>query len=224
MERTKCHLDNLNKQEVDNRTFVNRFIPLTIGINTVRLSNPANVVLFQVIDTQAIIHIGLSPNVNSSIYESRASFNNNANITRFAQFDVVFINSTHNHTIVLQEVNTPQNELFMLSHSGIMVSQPNIEIPRPGITPMIFNINAVLANTEYSQILPLGTRTFSLFIQENDTIYRIAFETGRVATPTRPFIQIPAGGAYSQTDINTDATIFFATTAANRWLQIIAWT
>lgn len=95
---------------------------------------------------------------------------------------------------------------------------------RPAATPHVLNLNAPAANTEYSVALPANTRMFSLMLQENDAAYRIAFEAGRVATPTAPFINIPTGGSFSQDNLRTSATIFFASTTANRWLQIIAWT
>lgn len=94
---------------------------------------------------------------------------------------------------------------------------------RPGLTPTIFNVQAVLANTEYVVTLPANTKKFSMFIQENDARYRIAFQTGRVATPTRPFILIPAGGSYSEDNLRTSTQIFFASEIANKWLQVIAW-
>lgn len=94
----------------------------------------------------------------------------------------------------------------------------------PATTPTIFNVAMPSANTEYSWALPANTKKFTVSLRENNEAYRLAFEAGRVAAPTAPFLAVPAGGQYFEDHVwLTGMTLFFACPVAGRTVQIIAW-
>jgi len=90
-------------------------------------------------------------------------------------------------------------------------------------TPTIFNVTMANANTEYSQALPATTRRFSIK-NRNGTAFRVAFATGKVATPTEPYLTIPANSEYYEDDLRADLTLYFACASAGKTVEIIAWT
>jgi hypothetical protein len=94
---------------------------------------------------------------------------------------------------------------------------------KPATTPTVYNIAMATANTEYSQALPANTKKFTIGLIENDTAFRLAFATGKVATPTAPYTQWPAGGYYCEDEILATPTIYAACGIAGKNLQIIAW-
>lgn len=89
-------------------------------------------------------------------------------------------------------------------------------------TPTIFNVTMANANTEYSQALPSDTRRFSIKTRDG-TAFRLAFETGKVATPTAPYLTIPANSEYYEDDLRTGGTLYFACGTAGKVVEIIAW-
>lgn len=92
-------------------------------------------------------------------------------------------------------------------------------------TPTIYNITMTNANQEYSQALPANTKKFTVMMQENDTAFRIAYITGKVATPTAPYFACPAGACISEdfSQGKTSQTLYFACGTAGKTIQIIAW-
>ena len=102
---------------------------------------------------------------------------------------------------------------------------PNYTPPR---TPAIYNVTLTAADTEYSQALPAGCKRFSVSIRDGAAAnnYRVAFVTGKVATPTAPYFKLPCTAEYYEADILLwDATtIYIAGSNAGDVAQIIAWT
>ena len=95
----------------------------------------------------------------------------------------------------------------------------------PAATPAIYNVVMTNANAEYSQALPAGTKKFSIHLRENDATYRVAFVTGKVATPTEPYETIPSSWEYYEDGVNlTGMTIYFACPSAGKHAEILAWT
>jgi hypothetical protein len=91
-------------------------------------------------------------------------------------------------------------------------------------TVAVYNITLTLANTEYSQALPAGTREFRFRCR---TIFdvRYAFVTGKVAAPTAPYLTLPAGMEYfSDGNDLAAATLFLASAQAAVVVEIEAWT
>lgn len=62
--------------------------------------------------------------------------------------------------------------------------------------PIVRNVTLTLADTEYSQSLPVGTRYFSMQCRTGYDV-RYAFITGKVATPTAPYMTVKSGQWYN---------------------------
>lgn len=92
-------------------------------------------------------------------------------------------------------------------------------------TPTIYNVVMTLADTEYSQALPAGTKRFMLQMRENDAAYRVAFVTGKVAAPTEPYYTVQSAREYYEEGLNlTGTTIYFGCGSAGKNIEIVAWT
>ena len=79
------------------------------------------------------------------------------------------------------------------------------------------------ADTEYSQALPANTKKFSIHLRDYAT-FRLAYETGKVATPTDPYETIPAGSEKYEDGLNLSAlTVYLASPAASKIAEIEAW-
>jgi len=92
--------------------------------------------------------------------------------------------------------------------------------------PYIYNVVMTLADTEYSQTLPAACTRFLIQMRENDTAFRIAFVTGKVAAPTAPYYTVQAAREYFEEGLNLRMpynTIYFACAVAAKNIQIIAW-
>lgn len=66
----------------------------------------------------------------------------------------------------------------------------------PVMEPEIINATLTSADTEYSRQLPPGTKNFSLQCRTAFDV-RFAFATGRVATPTAPYMTVKSGTWYN---------------------------
>lgn len=94
------------------------------------------------------------------------------------------------------------------------------------IKPNVLNTTLSTANTEVEQQLTSGVRSFSVQCRTSAVI-RIAFVTGKVATPTSPFATIKAGTVYTIEDVygKTDQiSLFLASPTADVVAEIIEWT
>jgi hypothetical protein len=96
-----------------------------------------------------------------------------------------------------------------------------------GIRPFIYNVDITDGSTEYSQALPSITKKFMIHTRDG-TAFRVAFETGKVATPTEPYFSVPANQAYYEDFIEAASlTLYFACAGGagiNKKVEIIAWT
>ncbi len=94
----------------------------------------------------------------------------------------------------------------------------------PSTTPTVYNLTLTSANTEYSQALPANTREFRFRCR---TIFdvRYAYVTGKVATPTSPYLTLPAGSDFWSDWTNLPSTtLYFASSTAGVIMEIEAWT
>ena len=97
--------------------------------------------------------------------------------------------------------------------------------PPVGYTPTFINVTLTSADTEYSQLLPTGTVKVSVQLRSNDAAFRIAYVTGKVATPTEPYYTIQSGNEYYEDQMDlTGLTIYLACGSAGKIAEIIAWT
>ena len=93
-------------------------------------------------------------------------------------------------------------------------------------TPTIYNITLTNANTQYSQALPANCRKFEIQCLTASDV-RIAFVTGKVATPTAPYAVVKSGQRYSSPEhFETSAplTVYLASAQAGVVAEILAWT
>ena len=94
----------------------------------------------------------------------------------------------------------------------------------PVTTPTVYNVTLTNANTEYSQALPANTREFRFHCR---TLYdcRFAWVTGKVATPTSPYLTLFAGSDYySDNDNLASQTLYLASSTAGVVIEIECWT
>ena len=97
-----------------------------------------------------------------------------------------------------------------------------------GIQPVedttVYNITLTLANTEYSQALPSSTREYRFRCRTAFDV-RFSLESGKVATPTAPYLTLPSGTDYSSdNDDLTGKTIYFASAEAGVVVELEVWT
>lgn len=93
-------------------------------------------------------------------------------------------------------------------------------------TPTVYNVTMTNADTEYSQALPAGCKRFSLSIRGgvSTDVLRFAYVTGKVATPTAPYMQMTGDAEKYEMDLSLDAqTLYFACAGAGKVAQIEAW-
>ena len=94
----------------------------------------------------------------------------------------------------------------------------------PVTTSTVYNTTLTNANTEYSQLLPANTREFRFMCRTLFDV-RYAFVTGKVATPTTPYLTLPAGMEYSSDNDNfTSTTLYFASGTSGVILELEVWT
>lgn len=87
--------------------------------------------------------------------------------------------------------------------------------------PEIFNVTAPIANTEYSQLLPIKTRHLLIKVRDNDAIMRIAFESGDTDVK---WVTIGLGNTFFIGDVElTGRTVYFQTNKSNKVVEILAW-
>jgi len=92
-------------------------------------------------------------------------------------------------------------------------------------TPTVYNVTLTTANTEYSLALPANCRGFEFQCRTEATV-RFAFATGKVATPTAPYMTLKAGDYYVSPPINQGAapsTLYFASATAGVEMEAIPW-
>ena len=87
----------------------------------------------------------------------------------------------------------------------------------------VYNLTLTDANTQYSQALPVNCQGFEFQARTEATI-RFAVETGKVATPTAPYMTLKAGDYYYSLDLNVSGTsiLYFASSTAGTIVEIIA--
>ena len=90
-------------------------------------------------------------------------------------------------------------------------------------TPTVYNVTLTTADTQYSQALPANTKEFRFRCRTLFDV-RYAWVTGKVATPTAPYLTLPAGSDY-YSDWNNLAsqTLFLASSEAGVIAEIEVW-
>jgi len=119
----------------------------------------------------------------------------------------------------------------MLSKSGVIPVSNTISglpgtLQQVGTTPTPYNMSIVANDTEYSQVLPTGTKFFEMHIQDDSCAYRVAYVTGKVVGKVAPYLSKLVGAYYYETCLLTPAnlTLYFASSAgAGKVMEIIVW-
>jgi len=88
--------------------------------------------------------------------------------------------------------------------------------------PHIYNVTLTEANKEYSQALPDNAVMITVQCRTAYAV-RLAFETGKVATPTAPYATIKSGNVYYDTGLKSKNTIYLASAQAGVVVEIIVW-
>ena len=88
----------------------------------------------------------------------------------------------------------------------------------------VYNKTLTSADTEYSQLLPSSTREIRFRCRTNYDV-RFAFITGKVATPTAPYLTLPAGCEYRSDENDlTATTLYLASAEAGVVVELEVWT
>jgi hypothetical protein len=91
------------------------------------------------------------------------------------------------------------------------------------IMPTVYNLTLTDNSTQYAQILPAGTKHLA-FLCRDGTTFRYAFVTGKVATPTEPYMTCPANTTVTVNGILTDnLTIYAAGAISGKVVEITCW-
>ena len=108
------------------------------------------------------------------------------------------------------------------TYSMINHTQPLPVSDISGNTPDIYVVDLASADTEYSQTLPSNTRKFTVQAREGVDI-RVAFETGKVAISTDPYLTLKSGNIWWEDHLNSETTIYFASSTAGSHVEILIW-
>ena len=95
----------------------------------------------------------------------------------------------------------------------------------PTATPTVYNVTLTTLNTEYSQAMPANCRRIEFQCRTENTM-RFAFVTGKVATPTAPYMTLKAGDYYDSGIINQAAspsTLYLASPTSGVVAEVLCW-
>lgn len=89
-----------------------------------------------------------------------------------------------------------------------------------GATPLIYNVNAIIVDTEYSQLLPSTTLQFSIRARNNARL-QFAFTSGDTNSN---FLTVVPGNIYYVKDLElVSTTLYFQANKPNTVVEIMAW-
>lgn len=130
-------------------------------------------------------------------------------------------------SLVLAAGSAVIGKVRLVTENGDEVTDDDVDAvrvkPVDATASYVYNTTMTSADTEYSQPLPAGTKKFTIKLQD-DTAFRLAFVTGKVGTPTAPYMTIGDGFGYSEQAVNlTSTTLYFASDVAGKTAEIIAW-
>ena len=91
----------------------------------------------------------------------------------------------------------------------------------PADTPNIFNVSTILANTEYSQALPSGTKHWIIKCREADAKVKFSFTAGNSGSS---YITVNIGNFYEAMNVElTGIVVYFQVSKPTRNVEIITW-
>lgn len=103
-------------------------------------------------------------------------------------------------------------------------SQPTATQDVSDLVGTCYNVTLTSADTEYSQALPTGCRYFTMQARTSAAV-RWTFETGKVATPTAPYMTMKASGWNTSPEIYkaTGKTLYLGSSSAGTVVEIMAY-
>jgi len=88
--------------------------------------------------------------------------------------------------------------------------------------PQIYNVTMTNADEEYIQGLPVNCKKFLIHTRD-ESPFRLAFETGKVAAPTEPYFTVLENQVYYEDNLKVLINLYFASSSAGKVIEIIAW-
>ncbi len=112
-----------------------------------------------------------------------------------------------------------------LQSGTISMVQAGTVFARPEVTwGTILSGTCTGTGTEYPVVLPANCRQFEIQAR-TEASFRIAFLTGKVATPTESYLTLKAGDYFvSPPLLAANGTVFLASATAGTEFEIVAWT
>ena len=93
-----------------------------------------------------------------------------------------------------------------------------------GSDPITYNITLVIADTEYSQVIPQGTHKYEIQCRTPYAV-RFEFESGYVATPTNPYSTLKPNTVHWEDNMDmNNMTIYLASSEAGVVVELRTWT
>ena len=84
-------------------------------------------------------------------------------------------------------------------------------------------ITITTQDTEYSQVIPYAVKAIEIDTVDG-TAVRTSFETGKVATPTPPYITVRANTTYRMIDLYLNKpTLYVACASGTKVAQVRVW-
>lgn len=106
---------------------------------------------------------------------------------------------------------------------AIPVKSNTHNLPAISTAPTQHTITMTNADQEYSQALPANTKKFTFQCRTEFDI-RFAFVTGKVATPTDPYMTLKSGMICFEDNLDlTDETLYVACADAGKKIELICW-
>jgi len=96
-----------------------------------------------------------------------------------------------------------------------------VQIEKPKSVKM-FNIAIAVADTEYSQEIPLGTKAMTMQNREDNDM-RVSYEIGKVAGSTTAFMTLKAGQAYYETNVELSGKTIYVASGRAGTAEIVAY-
>lgn len=104
------------------------------------------------------------------------------------------------------------------------VTSLNVNTQGNASSPTIFNVSAPVAGTEYSQVIPAGTKRFTAKLRSGGggANMQFAYVAGTSGTN---YVKVPFGNFYEEANLNTisSITFYFQSDKAAQTLEMIVW-
>ena len=122
---------------------------------------------------------------------------------------------------LLEEIKTEIGSIELVSGPTPIPSgaSPKVEVSS---STRFVNVTLVNVDTQYSSDLQDDTKKITVQARDNDD-FRMATTSGKVATPTNPYLTVKGGTNYYDDNIKTTETLYFASDTAGQVIEIIEW-